>query len=268
MNGTHLRLVSTDFDGTIVDWESPPFISPDFFDAVRDLQKRGGVWAINTGRSIPQLEEGIIDLRFPIEPDYIITLERAVHHRPGKRGSWEDFGDWNRRCDLAHERLHREAEEIYREVTAYAAKQKGLMTPVSADGWLDGLIAVNNAQMDEAVEFLKKLQPRLPDLNFQRNGVYLRLCHVDYHKGSALTELARLLEIPREGILAAGDNFNDLPMLDGGPATWVTCPVNAILEVKKTVALASGYVAGSVAGAGVAEALRAWPWKLEDRPPV
>lgn len=261
MNGSHLRLISTDFDGTIVDWERPPFSSADFFDAVRELQKQGGVWAINTGRSIPQLEQGIIDLRFPVEPDYIITLERAVHHRPDRRGSWEDFGDWNRRCALAHDRLHREAEEIYREVNAYAATQRGMMAPVTEDGWLEGLIAVNDAQMDGAVEFLKKLQPQLPDLNFQRNGVYLRLCHIDYHKGSALMELARLLEIPRQEILAAGDNFNDIPMLDGVVAAWVTCPVNAVPEVKQTVTAASGYISRAVAGAGVAEALRVWPWK-------
>jgi hydroxymethylpyrimidine pyrophosphatase-like HAD family hydrolase len=92
-------------------------------------------------------------------------------------------------------------------------------------------------------------------LDYQRNTVYLRFCHVDYHKGAALAELARLLEVSRENIFASGDHHNDISMLDGRVAGMPSCPANAIEEVKSAVRAAGGYVAEKQHGAGVYEAL-------------
>ncbi|HEX8489982.1 MAG TPA: HAD hydrolase family protein, partial [Chthoniobacterales bacterium] len=94
-----------------------------------------------------------------------------------------------------------------------------------------------------------------PKFHYQRNMVYLRFCHADYHKGAALAELSRLLEIPREEIFAAGDHHNDISMLDGRYAQYPACPANAISAVKQAVTSAGGYVASKTYGAGVHEAL-------------
>ena len=88
-----------------------------------------------------------------------------------------------------------------------------------------------------------------------RNTIYLRFCHEAYSKGTALGELARLTGISREEIFAAGDHYNDLPMLDGRFAQWVACPGNAVAPVKEAVAQAGGYVAKGECSAGVVEAL-------------
>ncbi len=254
-----IQLLSTDFDGTILDWGLDAKSAQPFFDLVGDWQKQGLIWAINTGRSIPQLEDALSAPDFPIQPDYIITTERAVHRRGPN--SWEDFGDWNRRCDEAHAQLAIEAAEIYAELRRYADRQRGMQLQLSGSE-VEGLISINVDQMDEAVIFLERLRIDLPHLNWQRNSVYLRFCHIDYHKGSALTELRRLLDIPHSQTFAAGDNHNDLPMLDGSAAQWVACPVNAIPEVKTTVQNAGGYIAKKIAGLGIAEALAACPWNV------
>ncbi|HUE62202.1 MAG TPA: HAD hydrolase family protein, partial [Chthoniobacterales bacterium] len=91
--------------------------------------------------------------------------------------------------------------------------------------------------------------------NYQRNTIYLRFCHADYHKGAALAELARLIDVPRENIFAAGDHHNDISMLNGQVAAMPACPANAIEEVKAAVRKAGGYVAKREHGAGVHEAL-------------
>ncbi|HEX8371610.1 MAG TPA: HAD-IIB family hydrolase [Chthoniobacterales bacterium] len=259
-----IQLLSTDFDGTILDWELDVVAAQPFFDLISDWKKEGLIWAINTGRSIPQLEEALSAPNFPIQPDYIITTERAVHRRGPN--SWEDFGDWNHHCNDAHQALNLEAASIYRRLTDYARKQIGLMLHTTGDA-VEGIIAANEAQMDETVALLEEWRRELPDLNWQRNSVYLRFCHIDYHKGSALLELARLLGISREQTFAAGDNHNDIPMLDGTAAKWVACPANSIAEVKSTVEKAGGYVATKIAGLGVAEALLQCPWPIEDRQP-
>jgi hydroxymethylpyrimidine pyrophosphatase-like HAD family hydrolase len=120
---------------------------------------------------------------------------------------------------------------------------------------LEGLVAENDEEMERITEFIEQAGARHPKLDYQRNTVYLRFCHADYHKGAALAELARLIEVPRENIFAAGDHHNDISMLDGKVAAMPSCPANAIDEVKAAVRAAGGYVAGKQHGAGVCEAL-------------
>jgi len=109
--------------------------------------------------------------------------------------------------------------------------------------------------MERIAEFIEKAQTKYPKFHYQRNGIYLRFCHADYHKGAVLSELARLLEVPRENIFAAGDHHNDISMLDGKVAGMPSCPANAIAEVQQAVRNAGGYVAQKNHGAGVHEAL-------------
>jgi hydroxymethylpyrimidine pyrophosphatase-like HAD family hydrolase len=120
---------------------------------------------------------------------------------------------------------------------------------------LEGLVAENDEEMARIIEFIEGARAEHPNLDYQRNTVYLRFCHADYHKGAALAELARLLEIPRENIFAAGDHHNDISMLDGKVAAMPSCPANAIDEVQDAVRNAGGYVAQKDHGAGVHEAL-------------
>ena len=69
--------------------------------------------------------------------------------------------------------------------------------------------------MDRIVRFIDEARVAHDKFHYQRNTIYLRFCHADYHKGAALAELSRLIEIPRENIFAAGDHHNDISMLDG-----------------------------------------------------
>ena len=119
----------------------------------------------------------------------------------------------------------------------------------------EGVVATSEEEMDRITEFVERVRTRQPEFNYQRNTIYLRFCHADYHKGAALAELSRLINIPREEIFAAGDHHNDVSMLDGRFAAMPACPANAIDQVKDAVHSARGYVAEREFGAGVHEAL-------------
>jgi hydroxymethylpyrimidine pyrophosphatase-like HAD family hydrolase len=119
----------------------------------------------------------------------------------------------------------------------------------------EGVVASSEEEMDRITEFIERVRKRQPEFNYQRNTIYLRFCHADYHKGAALAELSRLIKVPREEIFAAGDHHNDVSMLDGRFAAMPACPANAIDQVKDAVRLAGGYVAARGYGAGVHEAL-------------
>lgn len=250
-----IRLLSTDFDGTLVSHFDHPPVVPELFAVLRTLQKAGVFWAINTGRELAHILEGLAEFSFPVRPDFILTSERDVFRpRPGEAG-WEPFGDWNERGARAHDALFEKAQPLLAKVLAFLADETRAQ-PIYEGARPVGLIAEDEIEMDRIVAYIEMVRAELPHFSYQRNTQYLRFCHADYSKGAALGELARLLKISPEEIFAAGDHHNDIPMLDGVSAQWVACPGNSAPAVFETVRAAGGYRARAVASAGVVEALQ------------
>jgi HAD superfamily hydrolase (TIGR01484 family) len=249
-----IKLLSTDFDGTLVSHVSEPVLHRKCMELIRDLQTQGAIWAINTGRSVDLLESGLTHFEVPMRPDFILTSERDVF-RPGSNGDqWEPFGDWNAQCARDHAELFQSTKSILAEVVDFVTQKTKAQLLYHSEG-LEGLRAENEQEMNRIVEFIDRARKRHPKFNFQRNTVYLRFCHADYHKGAVLGELARLLQVPRQNIFAAGDHHNDVSMLNGSVAAMSACPANAIDEVKEAVRSANGFIATRDHGAGVYEAL-------------
>ncbi len=249
-----IKLLSTDFDGTLVDHYEQPAVDPEFMEALGSLRARGVLWAVNTGRDFQFMLDGLREYGFPFDPDYVLTAEREVFHR-GEGGKWQDFGDWNERCYRAHDELFTQAETLLSDIHAYLSREANAQ-PIYDGNRLIGLTAENEMATDRICAFLDRERTRVPGFRYMRNTIYVRFCHEGYSKGTALAELGRLTGIAPDQIFAAGDHFNDLPMLDGRHARWVSCPENAVGAVKNAVLAAGGYVATRGCSAGVLEALR------------
>jgi hypothetical protein len=256
-----IRLLSTDFDGTLVSHNSDPAVSPELFTALLEMRAAGVQWAINTGRTLWHAEEGLRkEFRFPIEPDYLLVEERDIYRRT-RNANWEPLGDWNSRAARDTDEMFGLGEAMFAEVLRFQECIDGAQA-IYDRGRFIGSVTKTNAEMDRLCAFLDQIRQRLPLFNYQRNTIYVRFCHHAYSKGTALAELARHLDLQPSQIFAAGDHFNDLPMLDGKFAAHVACPGNSCDEVKQLVRTAGGYIAHGEASAGVVEALRhfgAWP---------
>jgi len=250
-----LQLLSTDFDGTIVNHDTKPAVVPEMIAALRDLRAAGVKWAVNTGRTLGHMDDGLVrEFALPVQPDYAIVEERDVYQRDAD-GRWHPFGDWNARSAVLHDEMFRLAGPLLAEVLAFLERFEGVQNLYDKGRYI-GAITASNGDMDRLCHFLDKLRARLPMFSYQRNTIYIRFCHEAYSKGTALGELARLLGLGHDAIFAAGDHHNDIPMLDGSFAKWVTCPSNSCEEVKLTVRTAGGYLAKGAASAGVVEALQ------------
>jgi HAD superfamily hydrolase (TIGR01484 family) len=249
-----IRLITTDFDGTLVAHDNDPVLDPACIELIGQVQREGAFWTINTGRSVELLESGLLDFEFPIRPDFILTSERDVFRPSHNGGKWEPFGDWNDRCAQAHAELFNCSHAVLAEIIDFVNRQTNARV-IYLGAAAEGVIATSEEEMDRITEFIERARVRRPEFNYQRNTIYLRFCHADYHKGAALAELSRLIEVPREEIFAAGDHHNDVSMLDGRFAAMPSCPSNAIDLVKNAVRSAGGYVAEREYGAGVHEAL-------------
>ncbi len=249
-----IRLLSTDFDGTLVSHFDKPPVVPAIFEILRELRKQGGLWAINTGRTLSHIVEGLEEFGFPIQPDFVLTTEREVFRRDPGGDGWEDFGDWNRRCFDAHEELFAIARPLLAEIVSYV--EAGTEAEIIYEKERPiGLVGTSDEEMNRILAFVDAARARLPAFAYQQNTVYLRFCHSDYSKGAALGELGRLTNIPREEICAIGDHYNDIPMLDGRYARWTGCPDNSAQAVKETVRKSGGHVARGGFSQGVIEVI-------------
>lgn len=249
-----IRLLSTDFDGTLVDHDATPPVDHELFSTLAELRARGVHWAVNTGRDLHFVDDGLREFAFPVEPDFVLTSEREVFHR-GAGGKWQDFGDWNQKCYSAHDALFETASHLLEDIRRFLSASASSAEPIWEGSRMVGLAAKSETEMDRICTFLEQERAKVPGFAYMRNTIWVRFCHEAYSKGTALAELARLTGISRDEIFAAGDHYNDLPMLDGLHARWVTCPSNAVELVKETVRAAGGYVARKRCSSGVVEAL-------------
>src|SRR5690349_7646321 len=89
-----IKLLSTDFDGTIfAEFENPPIPEP-LQRLIAELQSKGAKWVINTGREMASLMEALGRAGIEIEPDYLVLVERELYlHRDS---SYVGLEDWNR----------------------------------------------------------------------------------------------------------------------------------------------------------------------------
>lgn len=246
-------LLSTDFDGTLLDHGLPPPLCPEFFDWLEtERARRRVVWVINTGRDWDSLRQELRLREARCLPNWVVLIEREVHRLDA--GAPVAHTAWNRRCMEIHADLFTRADSMLEAVRRDLGRFEGLQIIRDVGSPL-GLIATDEDQAREVDAALQPLYEAFPDLHAVRNSIYFRFAHVDYHKGSCLALIQAEEGIGPEHTIAAGDNLNDLPMLDRRYAHHLVCPANSLPEVKAQVTRQGGRVAAAVAGQGVTEAL-------------
>ncbi len=248
-----IKLISTDFDGTLfAEFENPP-IPLHLQQLIGELQARGVKWVINTGRDMSGLMEALGRSHVSVKPDYLVLVEREIHcHQDSQFLGWHD---WNLACHRDHEQLFvRVRADLPRLVSWVNSRFDATVYEDAYSPFC--LIAGNNADADAVHEYMEDYCTEVPNLKVVRNDVYARFCHASYNKGTALSEICRRLEISASDVLAAGDWLNDLPMLDLQHAGCLVAPGNAIPEVKAAVHRQNGFVSELPHGHGVAEGIR------------
>src|ERR1039458_1615936 len=98
-----IKLISTDFDGTLfAEFENPP-VPLALQRSIGQLQDHGARWVINTGRDLSSLLESLGRARLPIRPDFLVVVEREIYVR--RESQYVECESWNRACAEAHRQL-------------------------------------------------------------------------------------------------------------------------------------------------------------------
>ena len=242
-----------DFDDTLVLKSGSGKIDPRFFECLEWVRSTyGAAWGIATGRSLYQLVEGFNEADFPFLPDFVVAREREIYF-PGQFGRWVPHEDWNERCEKEHHKIFRRSKRVLGKVRKFV-ESKTEAEWVSVEGDAAGIVAKSDEEMDEILKFVEGLRKHT-DLTYERNSIYLRFSHRNFNKGSGLVEAADRWGIGPDRILAVGDNFNDLSMLQPEICDACGCPSNAVQEVQDFVRQRDGKVASKSGSEGVMEVM-------------
>ena len=247
-----IKLISTDFDGTLfAEFENPP--SPERLVAlISDLQARGAKWIINTGRDMSSLMEALARAQIRIQPDFLVLVEREIYCHDGVR--YASAAEWNAACTNEHAALFEQVRPEVASLTEWVNARFRAM--VYEDPYSPFcVIAGNNGDADLIHTRMNEFCAKFRELAVVRNDVYARFSHIAYNKGTALAEIGKRLGIRPAAIFAAGDHLNDLPMLKTEFASFLAAPRNAIAEVKEVVVRQQGFVSELSCGNGIAEGL-------------
>ncbi|MCC6233637.1 MAG: HAD family phosphatase [Verrucomicrobiales bacterium] len=249
-----IRLISTDFDGTLFSEFAPVPVPHAVQTLLGGLQRRGVFWVINTGRDLGSLLETMARAEVRVHPDALVLVEREIYVRQEDR--FVPLDAWNLACRRDHQevfdRIAPRLPELFQRLREEHAGTfyEDAFSPLC-------VIAENLVAADRVYAELVAFAAGVPHLTVVRNDVYIRLSHDGYDKGSALAEIGRRLGIGAEATLAAGDHYNDLPMLRPERAKWLVAPANAIPEVKAQVSAAGGYISSQPQGEGTARGIEA-----------
>lgn len=247
-----LRLICTDYDGTLAESEAKP-ISDVFFQRLLAWRQHGPVyWIINTGRTFDSLQDDLVRRKSPVWPNWVVALEREIWLIRDRRGV--GWFEWNRKCELLHTQLFESVSPLWKMIEDYIARHTKAQLVEDAGSPL-GIIASCDEEADEISAYITPLLENWPTLVAVRNSIYFRFSHKFYHKGACLEAVANGLGILPLQIFAAGDHLNDLPMLERRYARHLGCPANAVDDVKRKVLAQGGYVASGRVAEGTVEAL-------------
>lgn len=248
-------ILSFDFDGTLHLPEHTPSLNPTFFETIQSLRSEGWLWAINTGRSLLHMLEGFQESSFPFAPDYLIAREREIYTPGDHFGRWYKLKKWDTQYKKDTALFLEQSSHFIDQIKTY------VLTTTKAQ-WIEeegdpaGVITTSEKETDQIVTYVEEHRHQAPLLGYLRNTIYMRFTHKSYHKGSSLSEIARLENVATSHIFAIGDSHNDLDKLNPTRAGMIACVGNAQENVKHAVHSHGGYVATQHGSQGSIEALQ------------
>ena len=241
-------LIAIDIDGTLLD--SALQLTQPVFDAVQRVVDSGAKIVLCTGRPYPGAEDYMKELGLTQEGDYIINYHGALVQRTDTgeviidhQLSYEDMLKWN---DLAKSyKSNFQAvrnDGVYTEQTDFSPK--ALIEPfvnemplrVRTLKQMDQALAYSKFMMKNDEPVTQNLEDHVP-VAFREAYTVIRseadsleVLNKLASKGQSLKELAHILEIPRERVMAIGDSGNDIDMVEY--AGLGVAMGNAVSEVK------------------------------------
>lgn len=220
-----IKLIVSDIDGTLLP-EGTDQINPRLFEAIRELKKKGIVFAAASGRQY----NSMLHVMEPVKDDIIFVAENGTNIVQNGKSIYSSYID----PSLAEEAVRYMKTIPDCEVTVSTPEMMHLensnpeLVALLTEGYRNNVAVVEDVlpycshTSKMAIYCGKGSGPVAEDL-IQRFGdrlnvaiagsIWVDLIHKDADKGYALNYLQNMLNITKEETMAFGDNCNDIGML-------------------------------------------------------
>jgi len=251
MNGN--CLVVLDLDGTSVRYEPRLEMEPGLMQYIASLRQDGVAWAMNSDR----YTEAMIDIAAMLVPEQrpaaILSCQRFIHLLDGDE-QYRPCSPWNNSQMLLHRDLWEKISPLFHQWQRLIDARFSVVDRVIND-----LVFAYMVPSDETPHLrrcIEELVSPWPDAQLSGNKEWTFILHEAFSKAGILKKCAELLGVNRQNIIAVGDGYNDITMLNGSVAAKVGCPADASSEVIDTVRRAGGFIAPGDNTAGTLQVLR------------
>ena len=223
-----VRMIALDLDNTLLTREGT--LSSRTLAALREAMARGVLVVLASGRMVEamrdlaeeipvnapliafngalawDLREGRAAARFPLKCEDAKAICRMAEERGLHIQAYPDGGYFYERAN--------EFSRYYEEKLHYPGKALGIKMSeyITTDVNKLLIVAPEEACSQAIPEFQRAFEGKASF--FRSRPVYIEIVHPSVNKGRALEALARSLNVPREQVIAFGDEDNDLPMLE------------------------------------------------------
>lgn len=250
-----IRLLATDLDGTLIGNGEQDADYDAFRDLVGAVRRRGGEWAIITGRHLGAMQNVLVEFYYRrLVPNYVIVEDARMYRVHLPLRFWP-FWWWNLRVDARRFALnlrHRGfLKRLSQELTQLVPDGEDRSRP-GIDIWIH---CPDEEQADAAERLVRERTLAVSEYLLFRWGQELCLTPAPGTKADALGRLADRKRLHPAEIFAVGDGSNDLSMLESPRVGWAACVANASDGLRNTVEMRGGYVAKQSGLRGVLEAL-------------
>ncbi len=235
-------LLSLDYDGTLCrnDSRKP---DPPFFNYIRQLKKQGVRWGINTGRTLSEMAQFMLELE--LQPDFLCTRERFVY-MVGEDGSWHAAKKHNANCHAAQlamqQSLQKEWDMILPLLHTECPEAEWYASPIDPLS----IVARDSSTMDLLLPHFAPLLHAHPDVRIQRASRFMRFTDACFNKGSVLDYVSKAWQVPETHLFIMGDGHNDLDSFRAFPNSFFAAPQNAHADVIAWVCTHGGHIFPSV----------------------
>jgi hydroxymethylpyrimidine pyrophosphatase-like HAD family hydrolase len=251
---THVnRLIALDFDGTSAVYDPQLAMHSGVMDELERLLHKGFSWVINSDRFTDTMIEVAERLPSGLRPDAIMSAQRFIHVRSNDNG-YEPLREWNEsRMDL-HRSLWQDMSLYFEQLQQRIEAEFTIRDRVVNDIVFAYMVpAEENAALRACME--DYIRP-WPNAKLSGNHEWSFILHADFSKAALLEHYCAMRGIEPQKIIAIGDGFNDISMLDAALTPHTGCPADASPDVIAAVRTGGGYVARGSGPEGTIEVLR------------
>lgn len=264
-----IELIAIDLDGTLLTPERK--ITAKVKETIEIAKTKGIKIVVCTGRPLPGVSPILEALNLEEEGDYVITYNgalvqqshngKAIAHHTLSHKDFLKIEEMSRQVDVHCHTI--DEKYIYtanKDISPYSVRESFLVNmPIHyrTVEEMDPTLEISKMMMIDEPDILDAAIAKLPKDFYDEYTIlksepfYLEVLNKSASKGQALKDLGEILGIPRENMMAIGDNENDKDMIEY--AGMGVAMGNAIASVKEI----SNYVTDTNEHDGVATAIEA-----------